>query len=112
MISLRSADRAASLPGTVPRLRTDFARVKIVLTDFDGVEGDFAVGVDRMRLDGVKSETVRLPETGVNGTPVDLDIVDFVGVFGGGGGMFSRSSVFSRLDILDGRETSASVHTS
>jgi hypothetical protein len=83
--------------------------VKIVLTGVDGVEGDF-VGVDRMRLDGVKSETVRLPETGVNGTSVDLDIVGFVGVFGGGGGMFSRSSVFSRLDILDGRETSASVH--
>jgi len=72
-----------------------------------GVEGDF-VGVLRMRFEGEKSETVRFPETGVNGKPVDLDIVDFLGVVGGG--MFSISSMFSRRDILDERETSASTH--
>jgi hypothetical protein len=73
----------------------------------EGVEGDF-VGVLRMRFEGVKSDTVRFPETGVNGKPVDFDIVDFLGVVGGG--MFSISSMFSRRDILDERETSASTH--
>jgi len=107
VISSRSADRAASFPWTVPLLSTDLARVNIVLTGAVGVEGDF-VGVERMRLDGVKSETVRLPETGVNGRPVVFDIVDFLGVVGGG--IFSIFSTFSRLDILEGRETSASTH--
>ena len=107
MISARSVDRAASFPGTVPLLSTAFARVKTVLMGVEGVEGDF-VGVLRMRFEGVKSETVRFPETGVNGKPVDLDIVDFLGVVGGG--MFSISSMFSRRDILDERETSASTH--
>lgn len=92
MISVRSAHRAASLPGTVPLLSTAFARVKIVLTGVDGVEGivsDF-VGVERMRLEGVKSEIVRLPETGVKGRPVVFDIAeDFLGVVGGG--IFSLS---------------------
>ena len=107
MISARSADRAASFPGTVPLRSTAFARVKTVLMGVVGVEGDF-VGVLRMRFEGVKSETVRFSETGVNGKPVDLDIVDFLGVVGGG--MFSISSMFSRRDILDERESSASTH--
>ena len=107
MTSARSADRAASFPGTVPLLSTAFARVNTVLMGVDGVEGDF-VGVLRMRFEGVKRETVRFPETGVNGKPVDLDIVDFLGVVGGG--MFSISSMFSRRDILDERETSASTY--
>ena len=89
---MRSALRAASLAGAVPLLSTAFARVKIVLTGVDGVEGivgDFG-GVERMRLEGVKSEIVRLPETGVNGRPVAFDIaVDFLGVVGGG--IFSLS---------------------
>lgn len=81
--------------------------MKIVLTGADGVEGDF-VGVERVRLVGVKREIVRLPETGVNGKHAGFDIVDFFGVVGGG--IFSMSSPFSRLGILKGRETSASTH--
>ena len=79
-----------------------------MLTGAVGVEGDF-VGVKRMRLHGVKSETVLLPETGVSRSPVVFDIVGFLGVVGGGG-IFSMSSTFSRLDILEERETSASTH--
>lgn len=89
---MRSAHRAASLPGTVPLLSTDFACVKIVLMGVDGVEGVVGafVGVESMRLEGVKSEIVRLPETGVSGMPVVFDIVgDFWGVVGGG--IFSLS---------------------
>ena len=65
---MRSEERAAIFPGTVPRRRTDFARVKTV---FVGVEGvGVWVGVDLHRLEGVKRDMVRLPDTGVDGRPI------------------------------------------
>jgi hypothetical protein len=66
-ISARSEVRAASLPGTVPRPRRAFARVKTVVTGVEAVLGVRGVGVERPFLVGVKSETVRFAETGVRG---------------------------------------------
>jgi hypothetical protein len=66
-ISARSVVRAASLPGTVPRRRRAFARVKIVVTGVEAVLGVLAEGVDGPFLVGVKSEMVRFAETGVKG---------------------------------------------
>lgn len=64
---MRSEERAAILPGTVPRRRTDFARVKTVFVGIEDV--GVRVGVELHRLEGVKRDIVRLPDTGVNGSP-------------------------------------------
>jgi hypothetical protein len=58
-----------TLPGTVPRRRTAFARVKMVFVGADGVEGD-RVGVAVHRFVGVKRETVRLTDCGVRGRTI------------------------------------------
>jgi hypothetical protein len=86
---------------------------------FVGVEGEEAgvfVGVIGIRLLGEKSETVRLPDIGVNGIPaVSSDsikyepvfvMVDFFGVVGG---IFSISSTFLRLVDLEGLDASATI---
>ena len=63
-----SEERAATLPGTVPRRRTDFARLKIVFVGTEGEDVGERVGVvKRRRFDGVKRDIVRLTDTGVNG---------------------------------------------
>jgi hypothetical protein len=66
---VRSEERAATLPGTVPRRRTDFAWVNIVLIGVDGDEAGDRVGVEMHRLEGVKRDTVRLIDMGVDGSP-------------------------------------------
>jgi hypothetical protein len=98
-------------PGTVPRRRAAFARVKIVFVD--GVDGVRGVAVHCFV--GVKRETVRLPDCGVggrpvvnrngNGLPVVLETVDFFGVVGG---MFSLFPV-TRLGVLGERDTGSSI---
>ena len=68
-ISARSDDRAASFPGTLPRWRTALARVKIVFLGVEGVDDGVRVGLEPIRLVGVKREMVRLADTGVAGRP-------------------------------------------
>jgi hypothetical protein len=111
----RSEARAASLPGTVPRWRTALARVKIVFVGVEGVEDGVRVGVETFRLVGVKREMVRLADTGVAGRPFRQQInYGRIGPFvlaifrGVVGGMFSLSCMFSRLEVLDGRDSIAS----
>ena len=66
---MRSEERAATLPGTVPRRRTDFAWVNIVLVGIEGDEVGDRAGVEMHRLEGVKRDTVRFTDTGVNRIP-------------------------------------------
>jgi hypothetical protein len=103
------------LPGIVPRRRTAFARVKIEFVGIIGEAGVF-VGVEGVRLLGEKRETVRFTDTGVNGRPgisscskenkPVLVTVDFLGVVGG---IFSLSSTFPRLVVLEGLDASATI---
>ena len=70
--------RAASFPGTVPRRRVAFARVKIVLRGVEGAVDDFEigvrVGVERFLFVGVKRDIVRFAETGVSGRATHINI--------------------------------------
>jgi hypothetical protein len=92
-----------TLSGTVPRERSDLARVKRV----GCTEGEW-VGVVRGRRVGVKREIVRFTETGVIGRTECQGsgrgrvpaLVFFLGVFGVGGMFSSFSEVMVRRVAL------------
>lgn len=101
-------ERAESLTGTVPRRRTDFACVKTVLVGVERYDVGVRTGVDVPLLIGVKRDTVRLAEEGVNGRPFLLathqwskPFFALLGFLGVTGAIFSTFSLFSVLGCLD-----------